>query len=194
MSVPGLVQRHPRLAVVSSLILIGLLCGATMAWLSKRERGREVRESVRVDKESLRTIAAALQAYAIDWNCSALDLEHLTRPYPLAQPIQVRGRSIRQFGPFLEKIPRSQFGREIRHSILNDPGGGFFYLLWTPGPDRVFDITQTSELSEAMNWMHRTGRVAPWLASRVYDPSNGTLSPGDIIRLESAWTTGPPLR
>ena len=62
--------------------------------------------------------------------------------------------------------------------------------VWMPGPDRDFDIIVNNDFRIAFdklrmrkNWQRRT-TVSTWLNERLYDPTNGIRSSGDILRTQ----------
>lgn len=54
---------------------------------------------------------------------------------------------------------------------------GRHYLIFSAGPDRDYDIDPTRDVDFA------TSQPSPLLLARIYDPTNGSLSDGDLLRL-----------
>lgn len=53
------------------------------------------------------------------------------------------------------------------------------YIIVSRGPDSVFQINPARDYKYAEN----SGAIAPGLVKKQYDPSNGSLSMGDIFRV-----------
>jgi hypothetical protein len=144
-----------------------------------------VSKKVKQDKASLRVIATALAAYGIDWQDSPLGMESLTRYTRYDNPQPFSGRVA--FGPYLERVPHSAFVKDSPVQLLivprTDALGAYSYLAWTEGPDKTFDLKPDDKLKQEFKATISAEKPSPWITERIYDPTNGTRSKGDIIRL-----------
>lgn len=56
------------------------------------------------------------------------------------------------------------------------------YILWSCGPDQKYDLN-AANIETAYNPAQKV--PSDYLVQRIYDPSNGALSPGDIVRYKN---------
>jgi hypothetical protein len=54
-------------------------------------------------------------------------------------------------------------------------------MLWLPGPNQTYDIKPGPELDAALTHLWKKNMTTPWLADRIFDPTNGSNF-GDIVR------------
>ncbi|MBN1902765.1 prepilin-type N-terminal cleavage/methylation domain-containing protein [Candidatus Sumerlaeota bacterium] len=169
----------------------------------------QVRSKVSRVKADFRTIALALEAYCTDnrkylYDGSFDGANYRPNVYPyapghlniqLSTPIAYI-TTINFFDPFVDQKTSSanQVHRRFRYNNLRqryledmDNASGIWdkysdifgdWQLLSNGPDKIYGPTST---------MTRQGAL--WGASEIYDPTNGTVSPGDIIRCQK---TGEP--
>jgi len=129
-----------------------------------------------------RLIADAIESYRSNSSRYPPDLQVLARRNP-------PGRS----EPYLASLPEDPFTPGVHPRYFasdNDATSG--WIVWSPGPDRRFDIEAGNDLRAALLHLaenQTSGQTAnpgfrgsQWLADRVYDPTNGELSGGDIVR------------
>jgi len=147
----------------------------------------QVRAKVSRVENDLRTIAVAMEAYCVDWN---------DYPGPSDEGILVPWNSSSDRGlirlttpvPYLTSIPLDPFGRE--RGDFGSSGGTTGYgrltyemassgcsphspkgwAVYSSGPDRIDDT------EDVCRYPYDT------LQTIVYDPTNGTISRGDIHR------------
>lgn len=162
------------IAILAAIALPNFLEAMTRAKVSR----------VRAD---LRTIATSMETYMVDWNSYPMDgnggsyrgLVALTTPIAYqtaiaADPFNVGyldGYATDRSEPNTE-INEARFYELGTGSIVN-PAGGFPAQLWalaSYGPDRDDD-------TDTIGAYPRTRRAVP------YDPTNGSVSNGDIYRL-----------
>lgn len=67
------------------------------------------------------------------------------------------------------------------HDGVTTHGFGIGYILWSPGPDGVYDLT-LDNIAQA--YTPQTIVPNAYLLDRTYDPSNGTPSRGDVYRFK----------
>lgn len=155
----------------------------------------QARSKVARTQSDLRLMATAIEAYFIDHNAypahtldrtktllngtSSINADP-TVPFPLVDPTG-RVASLVAPVPYLTSFPSDVFRAA-------DPEAGFAYytsgrawILYSPGPDKVYDITNPATLFDAED-----GSLLdePWLLM-AFDPTNGTFSAGDVMRVSS---------
>lgn len=61
------------------------------------------------------------------------------------------------------------------------------YIVWSCGPDGKYDLNAAN-----IETAYQSGRKVPsdYLVERIYDPSNGAVSRGDIVRYKSMYAMG----
>lgn len=143
------------------------LVGGTAGFVEAQARARVARA-----KTELRTLAPMLDAYRADYGTYPQTLDLLPPregPNP-GVPLDVfapkTGPAPLCYAPF---NPRTEDGQTIYDA----------FIVVSRGPDRVFQTVPESLLESLVPW---TGdEVWNRLQSRCYDPTNGTLSEGDIF-------------
>ena len=136
------------------------------------------------ERRSLHSIATALESYYIDWSEYPHELEVLTK----APNLKIENGELKKTGTFLIAVPRSAFGTHPFPRYFRGRTQGWF--VWLPGPDEDFDISLDENLKSAFDlfWEKRDREKhtisSPWLADRLYDPTNGLRSNGDILRTQ----------
>lgn len=179
-------KKGPATVTILLIVLGIMLCGgigiisilATIAvpnFLEAQTRSRVSRA-----RADLRSLATAIEAYYVDNNS-----------YPVHQFDETLGGARYAFAPhkgtfqtlttpigYITSIWPDPFatGQETTYSYFST---GKTWIVWSFGPDRDDDIGpflsgarfDLSELEEA-------------LVSYTYDPTNGTISDGDIVRMK----------
>jgi hypothetical protein len=133
------------------------------------------------DRASLRAIANALEAYYIWWNIYPSNLSLLTHKAVFNPPVMwLGGKQVSEIGPFIEKIPFSAFGKDIypRNFTPSD----MFWIVWYPGPDERYDLNLSDRYDDVNKWVGTRKETPSFIINYTYDPTNGTLSKGDIVR------------
>jgi type II secretion system protein G len=170
----------------------------------------QIRSKVSRAKADMRTITTAIESYFVDHNQYPNDCEHGWPWYPtylLTTPISYLGS--RDFvDPFLSKDSggsanyyklyryinylannpdakwRSLPDNDWRPSVSTEEyAGGLakygFWRLSSVGPDRF------ASYDNGLDDVSNTGPGWPWFSNcMVYDPTNGTISCGDIMRCQ----------
>jgi protocatechuate 3,4-dioxygenase beta subunit len=156
------------------LLALQLFCQyqGACAYSSAQERSLRSKEAV-----SLRIVSEALAKY---------HQSHSAYPSSLGKLVPEQ----------LDRIPTSAFGKEYppHYVVLDDQrtSSTGFWLIWFPGPDRKYDIQEGPELKTAMQRLAERGS-SPWLTDLAFDPTNGTLSRGDMYRYkETPHNETPP--
>ncbi len=179
----------PLPKVISYLALIGIVAGVGwVLWKGNRE-GPQPNVS-RVPSE-MRSLATALESYFVDheaypamrsfreefgknrkalmeaggWNLSYIEpgrkgLEGLTTPVAY-----ITGLFTDRYAP----------DEEMSYAYYTDGDG---WVLFSAGPDRIYDINPAQDYDSALT----PEEHVPLILKR-YDPTNGTLSSGDIWRI-----------
>jgi len=135
------------------------------------------------DQASLRSVASALESYLVDWSEYPHELDLLTQ----VPDVMAEGEKIVEIGPFLFEIPRSAFGK---HPYPQYYRGSYHWFLWMPGSDGDYDLAFNDDFMTAFDlyWKNEDWRgptiSSPWLNERLYDPSNGIRSSGDMLRTQ----------
>jgi hypothetical protein len=170
------------------IALLALLLLLPVQYVSFYDVGRTTKLAwtqhlVRRDPVTLRRIAVALETYYIDWSTYPPDLRRLTVKHVFEKPIFLKGGgSMTEWGPILES--------EYLHSSMGTGYRGRYdcaalsnWIVWFPGPDEDFDIQHGKSLDRFVQTYTNPWTAIAQLGVRVYDPTNGILSSGDIVRL-----------
>jgi type II secretory pathway pseudopilin PulG len=169
----------------------------------------QVRSKVSRVLSEHRTISIAMEAYAADWNTYMVKHRDVTRPQygygslrdfiGLTTPIAYLTSEL-FVDPFNEE---TGIDNEVQPSG-DDPDYGYInlpvyraierigpfseppsYVLQSKGPDRM-DSGRTSPTGDLHGSISAYGKVDPksnnFFEFCTYDPTNGTVSPGDILR------------
>ena len=164
----------------------------------------QVRSKVSRVRADVRSVATAVEAYAVDWNHYPIDYAD-DLPYPyylnncLTTPVAFMTNAARMMDVFaLAERRWGDVGKRFRFKVFNEnyenqsriwsglatptsPGfvearkqlGNWFLV--SKGPDAKNNLPQGfSDGSNQDDWL--------W---QIYDPTNGTMSKGDIIRSQA---------
>lgn len=143
----------------------------------------QTRAKVSRVKSDLRTHGVALEAYRVDWNRYPPHLDLPSDMYPLTTPVA-----------FLTSLPKDPFSKEGSNvyalvgdnytyqdlvdilEVRNPNWGGYSgaWLRGVVGSGRQWSMSSPGP--DLMEDMARDGRA-------TYDPTNGTISIGDVYRL-----------
>ena len=152
-----------RFGVIGCILGLITIC-ATPGFLEA-----DLRSRISLEGAKLRMVANALATYSVDWNADPQSIFILTRPF-------------KERKGYLKDVPRSAFGDRaiLRYTNVGGRGG---WLIWTPGPDGIFDISIGNELNQSLESVYsKGGKPNAWFCNRIYDPTNGIISQGDIVR------------
>lgn len=188
--------------LIELLVVVAIL--ATLAAIAiPNMLEAHTRSKVSRVKSDLRTAAAALEAYAVDqehyppdayfW-CSLNACFHLTTPVAYMTSVPTNPFNL---GPSYNWYHYTSYELLSDHSLT---WGGRVYSehpdlatkgihLKSIGPD--LDNDNSEWIIEGMAAVSDYGRVH---STRIYDPTNGTISDGDIMRLSGAIGNGVPLQ
>jgi len=169
-----------------TLGVIGFIFGLMMVYASPGFLEAELRSKIFQDKASLRTLAEALESYAVDQHYYPPNLKLLETVRHLRME---EGRLI-QVEPYLYRVPHSVFGdRAIPRYYCENFPETTYWIAWTPGPDGDFDILLNQDLRYKIQTYWKRCSITktnfdltPVFCEQIYDPTNGTCSNGDIIR------------
>jgi len=123
----------------------------------------QTRSKVSKTKADIRYLSCGLEAYRVDHGSYPKPSEtgFMQAPTVLTTPIG-----------YVRSIPEDPFapekGGKVRYYLKDNK-----YLLYTAGPDRFFDIDPEKDFDPQK--IHE-------LSAKTYDPTNGTVSSGDIIQ------------
>ena len=157
------------LIVLAALALVALAAMPTL--LEWRTRSR-----VSGAQEDLLAIRTALEAYHADWNDlppaggEALPVARLTTPIPYLQEAPANPFADRRVGR-----KAKPFAFWVEDSGQVDLAEAPKWYVVSPGPDRRMDLAR-ADLRPAAVEARR-----PDFVDRLYDPTNGTLSRGDLF-------------
>jgi type II secretory pathway pseudopilin PulG len=157
----------------------------------------QVRSKVSRVKADMRSMATALEAYYVDnelypaWASGEQGANgHLPKDSVAFKvpTFRVRTSAREKFGTLTTPIsyigshilrdPWASVGKKepgATFSYYTDPNG---WILVSPGPDRVYDIDPLEEYTS------RISQPSDELLAKAYDPTNGTVSGGDIFRVK----------
>jgi prepilin-type N-terminal cleavage/methylation domain-containing protein len=147
----------------------------------------QVRSKVARAKTDLRTLATALEAYGVEWNAyppamanamyfklkvlsspiAYVSNGYLSDPFPAGDPA-----SVLNYRKCL-----SYLGRTPTVTCVRDDDPVEWWMLSSNGPDRRYTNAAGDGPSSALNAGDRAGILA-----FRYDPTNGTVSDGNICR------------
>jgi prepilin-type N-terminal cleavage/methylation domain-containing protein len=155
----------------------------------------QVRSKVARSKAELRTLTSATQAYCVDyneyprssgWYGSSVPGDTVPDKLGTAEAwFFLAGSYLTTPIAFISSYPNDSFNgppsrpyayyAEPRNNIIASTGGAMWFKYYSVGPDGYWNRSFT-----------------PVLPSLLYDPTNGTVSNGDIARLggETGWYTG----
>ncbi|MBN1902900.1 type II secretion system protein GspG [Candidatus Sumerlaeota bacterium] len=123
----------------------------------------QVRSKVAKTKADMRSLTTALESYCVDFG---------TYPSPGTGNLKETPHTLTTPVAYMTHIPEDTFspekGGKIRYYMKDN-----VYLLYAAGPDRVIDIDPETDFDP---------QNLEKLKEKAYDPTNGTVSSGDIIR------------
>lgn len=151
-------------------------------------------------KADMRSLATALESYSIDTNAypaSTLDPERSVygaAAAPGGAMAGIPGLERPRAGlmtlttpvTYITRIPTDPFGpEELPLPYWSPDGGQPSWILWSAGPDAVYDLTGQN----IQQVLDETGAISinAFLLQKTYDPTNGTDSSGDIWRSTAQW-------
>ena len=221
-SMPALKRRGEGFTLIELLIVVAII--AILALIAVPNfLEAQTRAKVSRAKNDLRTIAVAEEAYYVDWNSYTFGQggAGTTWPIPwegfrlLTSPIAyITSIPMDPFGLTSIDGERRMSGYELGVGTNAGPAGRSFtdadnikgmpsntFELESDGPDHTDDtggrmIGGTTDLlpstgSYPTGWMSLTPAQ---IANGVYDPTNGTVSRGEIFRTGGQVPTGPGLQ
>jgi type II secretory pathway pseudopilin PulG len=133
-------------------------------------------------------------------------LENYHADYASYPPNDVKLAALDSPTAYLASLPEDPFSGVTNNNYvyISRPGGGYDWILISPGPDGVMDFgstglpeVMTSALAESRRSSQANGGTATiqlplhknlfkqYITSIQYDPTNGADSAGDIITLSS---------
>lgn len=175
-------SRRTLIVLLASLFLL------PVQYFAFHDFGRSIKLAwtqhlVRRDPAVLRQIAVALETYYINWSTYPPDLRRLTVKHVFDKPIFLKGGgSMTEFGPILEpEYLHSSMGMGYRTRYDCVPLTN--WIVWFPGADRDFDINQGEDLDHFLKERSQGRTAIELIRDSFYDPTNGILSSGDIVRL-----------
>jgi prepilin-type N-terminal cleavage/methylation domain-containing protein len=155
-------------------------------------------------KNDMRTIAVAWESYHVDWNCYPLDAEN---DVAVSQRWQIGMIQVTTPVAYISSAPTDPFFARVRSGASRDnwispnyevasavatmspsapspygaPDNGYdCYCVFSVGPNAIDDFSDND------HWPAESScNFIP------YDPTNGTVSVGDITRLGGSYRVGP---
>lgn len=158
--------------------------------IPEAEQEAEIRSMISQSRNDMRTLATGLESYMIDDNVYPSEttstrgnLQHANAGGPIPTFL-----SLYPQGPATLTTPVAYITSYFNDPFANVPGDTFAYhtkeeggatgwVLFSPGPDGRFDFEW--ELYSPL-----TPQPSPDLIPYLYDPTNGLLSSGDLIRFK----------
>jgi hypothetical protein len=144
---------------------------SAQALAERNFREAMIRNSVPRAKGDMRVLAVAIEAYFVDFNKYPSSRADYSLPVWLTTPIR-----------YLMKALPDPFGRErgATYHYYTDKSAPEGWMLVSGGPDGKIDLTYKiySGAVKKSGFFGAVGEFQQYL----YDPTNGTMSKGDIIR------------
>jgi general secretion pathway protein G len=148
----------------------------------------QTRSKVSRTRSDMRTMATALEAFRVDYNSfvpytddpqSAIALDPSVTPSTptfVAVSDMTYGYSLTTPIAYISRYYEDVFnpGRPLCYITKNN-----HWLVYSPGPDGIFDLTSKDYLSH----VYGQNSDMDWILPFTYDPTNGTVSGGDIWRV-----------
>jgi hypothetical protein len=123
----------------------------------------QVRSKISRTKADMRTLSTAIESYNVD---------HGTYPPGNRDELRETPNMLTTPVAYITRIPEDPFSPESGGKICYYLKGND-YLLYAAGPDRVIDIDPEADFDPQDRYK---------MIDKIYDPTNGTVSKGDIIR------------
>lgn len=167
------------------LIILVIVIAAFAILPTRNIHYSPVRANVARARSDMRSLATAIESYHIDygvypaWKATQernVDGPQSAAPYVLTTPTAYI--SSLHHDPFNYKYTYSYYSTHDPDNPNSDS-----WILWSPGPDRKFDITLNHVIT-----LYNPNSTTPSLAlvPYTYDPTNGTESGGDIWRVRDS--------
>ena len=158
----------------------------------------QTRSKVSRARADMRTIATAIESYHIDKGQlpAFTTLPEMTHDLDLLDDEMLRQEQVPTFarknwqgsedpGANSLSTPIAYLSRLFEDPFASPQGAGYRYwhdgegwIIWSPGPERKYTITDPAEVYSGTD-----ERPSEALLLHSYDPTNGTVSPGDIWRI-----------
>lgn len=196
--------RETRGFTLIELLIVVAIIGILAAIAIPNFLQAQVRSKVAKAQADMRTIATALETYRIDGNSYppdpsywfyemggrqlAVPLFHLTTPVDHASSIPTDPFPNKTYTyNFPGKPPQYRYFAEYWKSLLRSsnptwPETGRMWALVSSGPDHISNIGEYLIFGEQI-LNTRPGAGNLWGPGCIYDPTNGTVSNGDIVRV-----------
>ncbi|MCX7047516.1 MAG: DUF3352 domain-containing protein [Candidatus Sumerlaeota bacterium] len=162
----------------------------------------QLRAKVSRSQADMRSLATALEAYFIDngaycpssadssfnlYGGAALRHPELARQPTFVRPPQnpsIKMMSLTTPVAYITRFPDDPYApeKDITYSYYSCGSGmKSGWILWTPGPDKKYDLT-----AENITQLYDSKILQPSdiLLKHAYDPTNGTMSGGDLFRVK----------
>jgi len=194
-------RRHDGFTLIELLIVVAII--AILALIAVPNfLEAQVRAKVSRVKNDLRTIATGLEAYYVDWNSYTFGqggrvlagMILLTTPvaYLTSIPGEVfamlHGQQTEgQTRGLVYELGVGDAGtKQPAGRSFSDPGLGMpsnCFMLESNGPDRWDDTRDTFQTGDfPWSWNPEDATIIAGASALSYDPTNGTVSRGDILR------------
>jgi type II secretory pathway pseudopilin PulG len=149
----------------------------------------QTRSKVSRAKSDMRSMATAIESYYVDFNVYPPSTENPgemygNKPANADHFSTFRVMNPKQAMPLTTPIGylTSSFFEPANSDLNSGPYGYFsekdFWVVWTAGPDKKFDINPSNFQG------FKFPITSEEIANQTYDPTNGTISAGDIWRVK----------
>jgi prepilin-type N-terminal cleavage/methylation domain-containing protein len=186
-------NRHEAFTLIELLIVVAII--AILAAIAVPNfLEAQTRSKISRTMSDMRSMATAAESYRVDNNyypISADDVYRCNRPAVNGFAVYTTDEAFRCLTTpvaYISSVPKDIFNLIAPPTAVKPGNGSYFYttrscensIVWTGlligswgmssiGPDRKFDYSFDPGL--------------PFAGARTYDPSNGTISDGDIVRI-----------
>lgn len=162
-------------------IIIGLIATLIIPLAIRGYYAGYIRSKVGQARGDMRIIAIALESYFIDWSTYPTP-DYAAQGKPIIPQILTAPIDITSGKPYLYRIPNDRFSAKGNQPYRYFSGWtetNGFWILASNGPDKKIDLDVRTYNRADPTWLDKFG------IPNQYDPTNGTISSGDI------WRYGP---
>jgi len=174
---------------LNAVVITGMMAGVALPGMMEAESRSKVSRA----RSDMRSMATALESYYVDNNAYAAWAEGdlgVNSFLPQGSPAR-NMPTFRRYtpgGPMTLTTPIAYINGYLKDPFAPEQGQVAYsyystksgWILISPGPDRDYDIIPQKEYQDNVNM----GTIPPGILDKTYDPTNGTISNGDIYRIK----------